>query len=212
VGAKVLQDGFRSATNSISQEIEFKNPLTLPEHSKVQQAFIGYISAKELIKLASVETADGNTRINRAVFFDNVRDYNDASEINKSILAEPQNGDQSSFIFKNNGVTAVAKTVSRKGDTFTLDDYQIVNGCQTCNILFQAGNGSTNGVFVPFRLIESQDADFVSTVIVGANKQNEVKEFILNNDVRRRFAVPDGDRRGARTLGEVRSARRAGAK
>jgi hypothetical protein len=80
-----------------------------------------------------------------------------------------------SFIFKNNGVTVVAKEVNRKGDKFQLEDYQIVNGCQTCNILFQAGEGLEN-VNVPIRLIVSNDPEFVSTIIIGTNRQNEVKD------------------------------------
>jgi hypothetical protein len=80
-----------------------------------------------------------------------------------------------SFIFKNNGVTVVARDINRKGDTFEIDDYQIVNGCQTSNILFLAGKYAA-GVQVPFRLIGSIDPEFVSSIIVGTNKQNEVKE------------------------------------
>jgi hypothetical protein len=80
-----------------------------------------------------------------------------------------------SFIFKNNGVTVVAKEVNRKGDKFQLEDYQIVNGCQTYNILFQAGEGLEN-VNVPIRLIVSNDPEFVSTIIIGTNRQNEVKD------------------------------------
>ncbi len=176
IGAKSLQDGYRSATNSNSRDIEIIKPLTLPEHPSVQQSFIGYVKAEELVKIATQDAAEETERrINRAVFFDNVRDFNEKSDINKDILQELKVGGQQSFVFKNNGVTVVAKDVSRKGDTFYLDDYQIVNGCQTCNILFQAGE-SAKDAFVPLRLIVSDDAEFVSKIIVGTNRQNEVKE------------------------------------
>ena len=48
-------------------------------------------------------------------------------------------------------------------------------GCQTTNILFLARD-RINGVNVPLRLIGSKDSDFVSTIIIGTNKQNEVKD------------------------------------
>ena len=175
IGAKELQAGYRSATNSNSEKIEILKPITLPVHPSVQQAFLGFVTAKELVKLVTVLSDDNERRINRAVFFDNVRDYNDKSEINQGILEELKNDGTQSFIFKNNGVTVVAKTVNRQGDVFTLDDYQIVNGCQTSNILFQAGEDA-HGVHIPFRLIVSDDTEFVSSVIVGTNRQNEVRE------------------------------------
>lgn len=84
-------------------------------------------------------------------------------------------GDSSSFVFKNNGVTVVAKNINRKGDKFTIDNYQIVNGCQTCNILFICKD-KIDSVYVPLRLIGSTDEKFVSTIIIGTNKQNEVKD------------------------------------
>jgi hypothetical protein len=176
IGAKELQEGFRSATNSISGTIEIKNAITLPPHSAVQEAFLGFVDASDLVKLATVPNSDGQSRrVNRAVFFDNVRDFDPKSEINASILQELKSGDQASFIFKNNGVTVVAQEISRKSDSFRLEDFQIVNGCQTTNILYAAGEKASK-VQVPFRLIGSNNPEFVSSIILGTNKQNEVKD------------------------------------
>lgn len=176
IGAKELQSGYRSATNSIASSIEINKPITLPEHKSVQQAFLGFVSAEQLVLLATVPSGDEKTRrINHAVFFDNIRDFSEKSTINQSIFDELKDGGQTSFVFKNNGVTVVAKEIKRTGDTFSLEDFQIVNGCQTSNILFLAGNNA-RGVSVPFRLIGSNDSEFISSIIVGTNKQNEVRE------------------------------------
>ena len=175
-GAQSLQDSYRSATNSISATFDFPKAITLPDHPSVDEAFIGVVSADELLKLAiSPGASRDEDRVNRAVFYDNIRDFDPQSEINQAILAELQEGIEESFVFKNNGVTVVAREISRKSDTFHLEDYQIVNGCQTTNILFLARDG-INGVNVPLRLIGSKDSDFVSTIIIGTNKQNEVKD------------------------------------
>ena len=91
------------------------------------------------------------------------------------MLSELQEGSEESFVFKNNGVTVVAKEISRKSDTYHLEDYQIVNGCQTTNILFLAQD-NIEGVNVPLRLIGSRDSDFIATIIMGTNKQNEVRD------------------------------------
>jgi hypothetical protein len=113
--------------------------------------------------------------VKRSIFFDNVRDFNPNSEINKSIISELRSGEVSSFVFKNNGITIVARSITRKGDTFSIDDFQIVNGCQTTNILFHSGI-NLEQVSVPLRLIGSTDPEFVSSIIVGTNKQNEVRD------------------------------------
>ena len=175
-GAQSLQNGYRSATNSISATFDFPKAMTLPDHPSVDEAFIGVVSANELLKLAvSCGASREDDRVNRAVFYDNIRDFDPQSEINQAILAELEGGAEESFVFKNNGVTVVAREISRKSDTFQLEDYQIVNGCQTTNILFLARD-RINGVNVPLRLIGSKDLDFVSTIIIGTNKQNEVKD------------------------------------
>lgn len=119
--------------------------------------------------------SQGERHINRALFYDNVRDFNPSSDINKSILSEIEGGDLTSFVFKNNGITVVAKSISRKGDSFTLEDYQIVNGCQTTNILALAP-AAAGQISVPLRLIGSSDPDFVAKIIIGTNKQNEVRD------------------------------------
>lgn len=175
IGAKELQNGYRSATNAITKEIEISKTLTLPDHPAVEESYLGLISGSELIKLVSHDAPGGETQINSLIFYDNVRDYSQESDINKSILESLQSGDAGAFVFRNNGVTAVAREITRKNDRFTLVDFQIVNGCQTANIVFQAPEKAKD-VQIPFRLIGSRNQDFVASIIVGTNKQNPVKD------------------------------------
>jgi hypothetical protein len=73
------------------------------------------VDARQLVSLATIRASDGlSRRINRAVFFDNIRDFDAKSQINESIIGELKAGDQSSFVFKNNGVTVVAREINRK--------------------------------------------------------------------------------------------------
>ncbi|EMW1139781.1 AIPR family protein [Serratia marcescens] len=176
IGAKVIQDGFRSATNSSSAKLTFSKAVTMPSHEKVDEAYIGYVSASEILAIALGEPdQEGVSHINRSLFYDNVRDFNPDSEINKSIISELELGGSASFVFKNNGITVVSKSIDRKGDIFTLEDFQIVNGCQTTNILAHIRD-KADGISVPLRLIGCSDADFISSVIIGTNRQNEVRE------------------------------------
>ena len=176
LGAREIQEAFRTATNSSSASIIFPENITLPKHDNIEEAYIGYVAADQILDMVLGERDNlGERRINRSLFYDNVRDFNPESEINKSILAELNSGDLSSFVFKNNGITVVAKKVSRKGDTFTIEDFQIVNGCQTTNILTLVPDICPK-ISVPLRLIGSSDPDFVAKIIVGTNRQNEVRE------------------------------------
>ena len=176
IGAKIIQNGFRAATNSSSAKLNFPKAITMPTHEKVDEAYIGYVPATEILEIALGDPDQGGSRhINRSLFYDNVRDFNPNSEINKTILSELESGDNSSFVFKNNGITVISKSIDRKGDTFSIEDYQIVNGCQTTNILAHIKD-NVEGISVPLRLIGCSDIDFVSSVIVGTNRQNEVKE------------------------------------
>lgn len=176
LGARDIQEGFRAATNSSSASINFSKNVTLPDHENIEEAYIGYVTADQILEMALGDVdGQGDRHINRAIFYDNVRDFTPNSEINKSILADIEAGDLSSFVFKNNGITVVAKSISRKGDTFTLEDYQIVNGCQTTNILAQTPQ-TAKKISVPLRLIGSSDPDFIAKIIIGTNKQNEVRE------------------------------------
>lgn len=176
IGARELQESYRGATSANSKEIEFSQNKTLPSHPDVDQAFIGFIEGQQLLKLATNMVDDeGDPSINQAVFFDNIRDFDPKSPINQKIISEINSGDVSGFIFKNNGVTVVAKHINRTGDRFRIEDYQIVNGCQTSNILYQARD-HIDGINVPFRLIGSRDDEFVTSIIIGTNSQNTVKE------------------------------------
>ncbi|MFQ1893893.1 AIPR family protein [Aeromonas veronii] len=176
VGAKVIQNGFRSATNSTSASINFQKAITMPLHDSVDEAYIGYVPASEILKIALSEPdQDGIRHINRSIFYDNVRDFNPDSDINKSIIAELEAGGHESFVFKNNGITVVSKSIDRKGDIFNLEDYQIVNGCQTTNILSHI-HDNVDKISVPLRLIGCSNTDFISSIIIGTNRQNEVRE------------------------------------
>lgn len=172
-GAGELQHGYRSSTQKNEVQFNFRNNITLPSHPNVGEAYIGYIDGSELLKLISRDINE-QAQLDRRVFYDNVRDYDPNSEINNEIKLGITKGDQKSFIFKNNGVTVVAKSVARTGDAFTIEEFQIVNGCQTSTVLFENAI-HIQGLQIPFRLIITNDSDFVSEVIVGTNSQNPVK-------------------------------------
>ena len=65
------------------------------------------------------------------VFDDNVRDFQGSSNPVNAKISETLESDNP-FLFSvvNNGVTVVANEIKTSGNTFTIVNYQIVNGCQ----------------------------------------------------------------------------------
>lgn len=188
VGNRELQRWFRAATSSFEAEIEYPRNVVMPINQNVVEAYIGYINARNLLKLyTQSDESGGVVGINKAVFYDNIRDYDPKSKINKGIKKGVLESGGAEFVFRNNGITVVAKTIDRTADKFRLEDFQIVNGCQTSNIIYDLiyGDDRINDessevlldqIQVPFRLIGSKDDDFVSSIIIGTNRQNPVKD------------------------------------
>jgi hypothetical protein len=176
IGAGQLQRLYRAASTASDVTIEFDKAVVLPEHPSVEEGYIGYLPASELLKVISIYDDQGNiTSIKRAIFHDNIRDFNPTSKINVEISSNLKAGEGDNFVYRNNGITVVAKSIDRTGNKFTIEDYQIVNGCQTSNILF-INRDTSDGVNVPFRLIGTKNEEFIFSIISGTNKQNQVRD------------------------------------
>ncbi len=193
-GASQLQQWYRSATSSNKAEIQFTESVVLPANENVDQGYIGFISAENLLKLyTEIDDSKASITLKKTVFFDNIRDYNPKSKINVQIKDSIRKDGGKSFVYRNNGVTVVSRSITRTGNLFRLEEYQIVNGCQTSNILFdyfkelihendkiplnieQLAVEHLGKINVPIRIIGSKDNEFTNTIIIGTNQQNPVK-------------------------------------
>jgi hypothetical protein len=106
-----------------------------------------------------------------------VRDWQDYNEVNNGIrdsLASP--GQRARFALMNNGVTIIARTLRATGNKFLIEDYQIVNGCQTSHVLFENRSIVDDSVQVPLRLISTHDEEVIGSIVKATNRQTEVKE------------------------------------
>lgn len=175
LGASALQRLYRAAITASEVSIDFEKNIALPSNDAVEEGYIGYLPGNELLKIVSVFDAEGDIMsLNKSVFFDNIRDYNPGSKINREISDTLSSGSGNDFIFRNNGVTVVAKSIKRTANKFRIQDFQVANGCQTSNILFN-NREYVSEVSVPFRLIGTKDEDFIFSIISGTNKQNAVR-------------------------------------
>jgi hypothetical protein len=175
-----LQQLYRSATSAATATIEFNSRVTLPAIEGVEQAYLGVLPALELMKLLTDAESDD---IRRSVFEDNVRDFQGAEAPVNARIRETLRGDERGhFAVLNNGITIVVRDLRVTANTFRLTDYQVVNGAQTSNVLF--GNrdvlDSHGDVFVPTRLIQTDDEDLITAIVTATNSQTQVRVEDLN--------------------------------
>lgn len=171
VDARLLQRLYNSAKNRLSKSITFSGKITLPSLPGVQESYLGYLPVDEYLKLIT----DDAGNIVRGLFYDNVRDFQGDNPVNREIDETLKSSERELFVLLNNGVTIVADSISKTGDTFTIEDYQIVNGCQTSHVLFNNSAGLTGPVQIPVKLIVSQNGEVKNRIIKATNRQTPVK-------------------------------------
>lgn len=93
--------------------------------------------------------------------------------VNNAIKTTLASDHKARFVLMNNGVTIIARVLRRTANKFHIEDFQIVNGCQTSNVLFDF-EGDIDGVMVPLRLISSNDDDVIRSIVTATNQQTQL--------------------------------------
>jgi hypothetical protein len=173
IGARQLRDQHQAATAAAAASFTMDKRLTLPRMPGVTQAFIGVLPAKALVEVLK-DSAGG---VRKSLFFDNVRDFQDFNPVNLEIMATLEDATRrNQFSVLNNGITIVTREMTLAGDDFALRDFQIVNGCQTCHVLFHAQDQLTDDVHVSLRVIQSQDEEVIAGITAATNRQTAVSD------------------------------------
>lgn len=145
----------------------------LPEISGIDEAYLAVVKAADLVDRLLV-TDDGNLK--GQVFEENVRAYlGDDNPVNKSISETIRSESASRFPVLNNGITIVSPDVKLQGNVFHLKNFQIVNGCQTSNVLFENRDHLGN-VMVNVKIVETQDEDVFAELVRATNSQSKVED------------------------------------
>ncbi len=171
VDAELLKSVYRELERGVVKEVEFNKTAVFPRIDGVDEAYIGLLRGDEFVNMIST----GESELNRELFFDNVRDFQGHNSVNSEIhqtLSEEQL--RHSFPLLNNGITIVARELHRRGDIFTISDFQIVNGCQTTHILFQNRTNIDSDTFIPVKLVATSDTQVINEVIKATNRQTAV--------------------------------------
>lgn len=195
LGARELQKLYRQTKTSLSRSVRIDNLITLPAIRGVEAAYVCFLPALEFLKLLMDDDGD----LLRTVFVDNVRDFQGANPVNTDIAKTIQDGELDQFVLRNNGITIVAKSIRPTSKTYLLEDYQIVNGCQTSHVIFENRSHLTNDLHVPIKLIHTENDEVAQSIIKSTNKQTQVDENDLlaftsfQHDLEDFYAAKDGD-------------------
>jgi AIPR protein len=173
LGANELGKLYRKTKNPITSKFTFANKVTLPDINGIDQAFYGVLPFSEFRKLL----IDDNDNI-QSIFDDNVRDFQGSANLVNSNINETLIGSTPDlFSVLNNGVTIVANSIKTSANNLTISDYQIVNGCQTSNVLYENRNRpGIDDICIPLRLIVTSDEDIKSLITVSTNNQTAIKK------------------------------------
>ena len=182
-----LLGSYREITTSIERTILASKRLSLPSAEGVVQAFVAVLPWTEYRKLVT----DSSGKPIGFLFDDNVRDFQGFNSVNKEIATTltPESGLQDKFAILNNGVTIVADRLQATGDSLTIGGYQIVNGCQTTNVLCSFDAQLTADVHIPVKIIEVKSRDVTNRIIRASNRQTEVKDeaFVALDEFHRKL-------------------------
>ncbi len=170
--ARTIQKYYQDTKAAISREILFSNRTVLPEISGVEQAYVGTLDFKEFIKLIT----DNDKKIINSVFYDNVRAFQGENPVNQKIKETLEAKKFDKFPILNNGITIVAKSLKATGNRFCLNDYSIVNGCQTSHVIYNARLlRGIDKMSIPTRIIVTENEEIRNDVIRATNNQTQVK-------------------------------------
>lgn len=168
---KLWVDTYSGVTSKLAM---FSNA-PLPPISGIEEAYLAVVKAKDFIT-ELLTNEEGSLRNN--VFEENVRAFLGIDNpINNAISDTINNPDSSSrFPVLNNGITIVSEDVRVQGNILHLQNYQIVNGCQTSNVLFENRHNISEELMVNIKVVETANEDVFSELVRATNSQTKVDE------------------------------------
>ncbi|WP_406631850.1 AIPR family protein [Amycolatopsis sp. WGS_07] len=174
VNWRELRALYQQAISTVRVTLPVPKQFAVPAGPGVEQSFVGLIAAPELVRTI---LADGSGKLRENLFESNVRAFQGYNKVNRGIrdtLRDPVKRQR--FAVMNNGITIVTRKLDRVGDDFVLDDFQIVNGCQTCHVLFHERDQLTGQVFVSVHIVHSVDEDVIQGIVAATNQQTPVSD------------------------------------
>ena len=171
----VLHGLWLGAEGNVEAQLATVGYVAFPEAPSINNAYVATVHARDFID-AVLKNADGTIR--KKLFEENVRDFLGVdAEVNSEISQTISHTEKRMrFGLMNNGITIVASVVRPSGQSIFLRDFQIVNGCQTSNILVSRDSDIAKGVSLMVKLIEANDSEVIDDIVRATNRQSKVED------------------------------------
>ena len=171
--AKAFKKMIDENNNKFTCTLNVSNSFPLQEVENVTDSIIISCKAEEIIKM--LRSYDNS--IKKSVFNDNVRDYQGNTIVNEGILKTIKETPQK-FTLMNNGMTIICKKALQSNRKVTLENPQIVNGCQTASVIFEASKKKIDlsEVEIIIKIIATESLDISNNIVKANNRQNIVYE------------------------------------
>lgn len=132
-GAKEFKSIIEQNQNKFKSKLPYIDTMELPGTDEVGNSCVVLCHAKDFVSM--INTDDGIIR--KTLFNDNVRDFQGDNSINSEIAETIKNVPER-FVLFNNGITIVCSSFSQGNRLLEIENPQIVNGCQSSYLLFNA--------------------------------------------------------------------------
>ena len=175
VGRDELTALWVSTYSGIQAQLPIFSNAPLPKIAGIEEAYLVVASAKDVVENLLM-TEDGGLRTQ--VFEENVRSFlGNENPVNRSIAATLNDAKASTrFPVMNNGITIVSPDVRVQGNILHLENFQIVNGCQTSNVLYENRKILSDGIMVNLKIIETSNEDVFAELVRATNSQSKIEE------------------------------------
>jgi hypothetical protein len=204
-GKQKLQDTYISdaRTQSTGTKASFDITGYTPAEYIVDQttrAFIAPIRAIELVRLSGIS--------DQSLFAYNVRGPLGRTQVNKDIVSSIKSpGTHRLFPLFHNGITIICQKADMTLDSITIEDYFVVNGCQSLTSMYENQKFLTSDLRVLTKFIQMDlDSNLSDQVTHYSNNQNGVKarDFKANHAIQIRLQNEFADHYAAEYFYEVK--------
>lgn len=140
------------------------------------RAVIAAIPLRDCIKIPGIQ--------NGLLFRKNVRQsLGSGNKVNKGIARTLRNHPEE-FFFLHNGVTAICSSIKIEGNTMSVKELNVVNGCQSLNTIFNCSESvrKVSDAYIMFRFYEIADSERADNISTCTNSQSAVKARDLRSN------------------------------
>ncbi|MGE8271328.1 MAG: AIPR family protein [Stenotrophomonas geniculata] len=175
IGREEITSLWVQTYSGVSAALPVFSSAALPPIAGVDEAYLVVARAKDIVE-ELLTAKDGALRTQ--VFDENVRAFlGSDNPVNTSIGSTLSDAKASTrFPVMNNGITIVSPDVRVQGNVIHLDNFQIVNGCQTSNVLFEHRDSLSDAVMVNLKIVETKNEDIFADLVRATNSQSKIDD------------------------------------